>query len=67
MHIRFSDSGCDLQDPPAHIGCSAHSSKDLDEEPFYVWLSGAEKGGKPITTLALRMGGLGLLQLLTDI
>ncbi len=29
---------------PRHIGCSPHRSKYLGEDPFYVRLSGAEKG-----------------------
>ena len=65
MHTRFSDSGGDLQDTPAH-GCSAHRSKYLGEEALLCPVEWS-RGGNPIATLALQVVVLGLLQLLTDI
>jgi hypothetical protein len=46
---------------PRHTGFSPNRSKDLGEEPVYVWLSGAE-GEEPTATLALCMGVLILIQ-----
>ena len=43
VHTRFSDSGDDLQDPPAHIGSSPHRGEGFVEEPrlcAVVWSRG---------------------------
>ena len=45
VHTRFSDSGDDLQDPPAHkVSLPIVGREGFVEEPFYVWLSGARRG-----------------------